>query len=322
MYSFVFNPNEMEHHNSGNADCDGVVKTNSAHAWWLAARPKTLSGAAVPVIVGAALAAASSHGGVMWAPVFLCLLFALVMQVDANLVNDYFDFARGGDSAERLGPRRACANGWVSLPAMRRAIACVSAIACAAGLPLVLYGGWWLVAVGAACVAFCFLYTTHLSRMAMGDVLVFVFFGIVPVCCTYWLAMPEGSDLDLVEPLAAAAGCGLVIDTLLIVNNFRDIEEDGKNGKKTLAVVLGRKGALAAYLAAGALGWATAAAGFAYSGHWWAVAATAAYLPLHCKSFLGMKRIWAGKRLNMVLGATARNMLLYGILAAAGLAVS
>ena len=145
------------------------VKTNSFRAWALAARPKTLSGAAVPIIIGVALAWADAGGHIAWGAAGLCLLFAMTMQVDANLVNDYFDFRRGNDdAATRLGPPRACSMGWVSARAMRRAIAIVTAVACVAGLPLAWMGGWPLVGVGVACVAFCFLYTTKLSYMGLG----------------------------------------------------------------------------------------------------------------------------------------------------------
>jgi 1,4-dihydroxy-2-naphthoate octaprenyltransferase len=98
-----------------------MVKTNSLHAWWLAARPKTLTGAAAPVIL-ALSAAYGIYGHIDWIPALLCLSFALLMQVDANLVNDYFDCIRGVDTQERLGPERACSQGWITLPAMRMGI--------------------------------------------------------------------------------------------------------------------------------------------------------------------------------------------------------
>lgn len=141
-----------------------TIQTNSMKAWLLAARPKTLSAAAVPVIIGFALALKT----VGWrefqvVPALLCLLFAWLMQIDSNLINDYFDFVRGNDDREtRLGPKRACAEGWITLPAMRWALAITSVSACVVGLPLIAYGGWNLVGVGALCVVFAFLYTTFL----------------------------------------------------------------------------------------------------------------------------------------------------------------
>ena len=172
------------------------VRQNSPKAWLLAARPKTLTGAAVPVLIGGALAYANAHGDVQWLPLVLCMLFALVMQIDANFVNDYFDYLKGNDGVERLGPKRACTEGWVTPQAMRWALVLTTGVACLIGLPLVLYGGLTMIAVGVACVLFCFLYTTTLSYVALGDVLVLVFFGLVPVTLTYYLSMPE-HDLKL-----------------------------------------------------------------------------------------------------------------------------
>ena len=170
------------------------VKQDSARAWLLAARPKTLTGAMVPVMIGLALAyndAQEYMGDVFsWTAAGLCLLFAILMQVDANFVNDLFDYARGNDdTATRLGPLRACTQGWVTVDAMKQAIALTTCVACAAGLPLVWYGGMEMIAIGLLCVVFCFLYTTHLSYIGMGDVLVLVFFGIVPVCITYYIQL-------------------------------------------------------------------------------------------------------------------------------------
>ena len=165
------------------------IKTDSLKAWLLAARPKTLSGAAVPVMIGLALAWVDAQEymseAFSWTAAVLCLLFSFLMQIDANFINDFFDFANGTDDAEtRLGPRRACAQGWVKLDSMKRAIALTTCMACLVGLPLVWYGGLEMVLIGVVCVIFCFLYTTHLSYMGLGDVLVLVFFGLIPVCIT------------------------------------------------------------------------------------------------------------------------------------------
>ena len=160
-------------------------------AWVLAARPKTLSGAAVPVMIGLSLAwhqmptGLSSYLSTHVVVSVLCLLFAFIMQIDANFINDYFDFMKGNDDETRLGPKRACAMGWIHAAQMRKAILITTILACVVGLPLVYYGGIEMVVVGLVCVVFCFLYTTHLSYLGLGDVLVLVFFGIVPVCCTY-----------------------------------------------------------------------------------------------------------------------------------------
>lgn len=159
------------------------VKTDSPKAWLLAARPKTLTGAAVPVMIGVSLAWVDSrqYGDdvFQWVAALLCFLFAFIMQIDANFINDFFDFANGtDDTSTRLGPRRACAQGWVKLSSMKRAIALTTCLACVIGLPLVWFGGLEMILVGAVCVVFCFLYTTHFSYLGLGDLLVLVFFGV------------------------------------------------------------------------------------------------------------------------------------------------
>ena len=191
------------------------IKKDSLKAWILAARPKTLSGAAVPVMIGLALAYKDSFlyegDPFCWVPAVLCLLFAWVMQIDANFINDFFDFTKGtDDTATRLGPRRACAQGWVSVDKMKHAIALTTCIACLTGLPLVLYGGLEMVLVGILCLLFCFLYTTYLSYIGMGDMLVVLFFGIVPVCVPYYIQLHICSSFVFLVSVA----CGMVVDTL------------------------------------------------------------------------------------------------------------
>ena len=205
----------------------GAVKTNSVRAWVLAARPKTLAGAATPVIMGGACAWMWLNSDWMlpaeafdWTAFALCMLFAWIMQIDANFVNDYFDFKKGCDTERRLGPKRACAQGWITPGAMKTGILVTTVLACATGLPLIWKGGPWMLAVGAACVLFCFLYTTKFSRLGLGDVLVLVFFGIVPVGFTFYLQ----TGVWTIEATLAGLGCGLAVDCLLMVNNYRDRE--------------------------------------------------------------------------------------------------
>ena len=225
------------------------IKTNSLKAWVLAARPKTLTAAAVPVMIGTAMAWNHTGGeGFRYVAMVLCFLFAFVMQIDANFVNDYFDFKRGNDDETRLGPERACAQGWVTPSAMVKALLLTTVLACFVGLPLIIYGGLEMISIGIACVVFCFLYTTTLSYIAMGDVLVLLFFGIVPVCCTYYVEVPTVTMEELYPVFQMSIGCGFVVDTLLIVNNYRDIDNDRRAGKKTLAVLLGRNSMLALYI--------------------------------------------------------------------------
>lgn len=281
------------------------IATNSPAAWLAAIRVKTLTGAMVPVAI--ALSKTYADGSpIQWVPAVLCLAFALLMQTDANFVNDYFDCVRGIDRAERMGPPRACAQGWVTLGAMRRAIALVTTIACLTGLPLILWGGMEMVGVGAACVVFCFLYTTLLAQRAMGDVLVVVFFGLVPVGATYYLQTQQFTT----DILLLALGCGLVTDCLLIVNNYRDRHTDRACGKRTLVTLIGEKATEWLYLALGAAACACAVCclpwprGCALTG--WLLLFAA--LPWH-----RMKAIHHGRALNGVLGLTSLFILAYGI---------
>lgn len=295
------------------------VKQDSFKAWLLAARPKTLTGAAVPVIIGLALAwtDAREYGDDVFSyfAAALCLLFALTMQVDANFVNDFFDYAKGNDDAEtRLGPLRACTQGWVKIDSMKRAIASTTILACVIGLPLVYYGGLEMLLVGALCVLFCFLYTTHLSYIGMGDVLVLVFFGIVPVSITYYVQLHTVTW----QVFWASIACGLVIDGLLIVNNYRDRDNDKRDGKKTLVVKIGAKATEWLYLTLGIV--AVLIGGvFWWSGHALAFVLPFIYLVLHTFTWLKMRRIKEGRALNECLGETARNMLVYGLCVAIGL---
>ena len=300
-----------------------TIKQNSPRAWLLAARPKTLSGAAVPVMIGLSLAYSDAllygdAGVFSWTAAVLCLLFAFIMQIDANFVNDLFDYVKGTDDrATRLGPERACTQGWISVERMKHAIALTTCLACAVGLPLVYYGGLEMILVGLVCVVFCFLYTTHLSYMGLGDVLVLVFFGLVPVSITYYVQLHTVTP----EVLTAAMACGVVIDALLLVNNFRDRDTDRDAGKNTLVVRIGPKTTLWLYLGVGI---AACLMGLVFwaNGHVLAFVLPFVYLVLHVFTWLEMKRIWQGRELNRCLGQTARNIFVYGLMVALGLLLS
>ena len=295
------------------------IKTDSLRAWLLAARPKTLTGAAVPVMIGVALAYVDAaqyvEGTFSWVAAVLCFLFAFIMQVDANFINDFFDYAHGNDDVEtRLGPRRACAQGWVTLDAMKRAIALTTCAACVVGLPLIAYGGFEMILVGLLCVVFCFLYTTHLSYLGLGDLLVLLFFGIVPVCVTYYVQLHTVTW----QVFWASLACGLVIDGLLLVNNFRDREGDLSVGKRTLVVRIGEVNSLRLYLFVGVFACLLGVV-FWLNGHVLATLLPLLYLVLHFYTYLKIKRIWRGKALNLCLGETARNIFVYGVTVALGL---
>ena len=298
------------------------VKKDSFKAWFLAARPKTLTGAAVPVMIGLALAwsdaSRSSLTTFSILPAVLCLLFAFIMQIDANFVNDLYDYLKGTDDREtRLGPERACTQGWVSVSRMKVAIALTTVTACLVGLPLICYGGWQLVIVGLLCVVFCFLYTTYFSYAGLGDLLVLVFFGLVPVTMTYYVQ----TGTVTAEVLIASLACGLVIDALLFINNFRDRDTDREAGKRTIVVRIGAEAALCCYLWLGIVACLMGVV-FIIRGRWPAFVLPLLYLLLHVLTYRKMRQIWQGKALNRCLGETARNIFLYGLMVSVGILLS
>lgn len=295
-----------------------IIRKNSFKAWLLAARPKTLTGASVPVMIALAMAYTDLQGnGFRIIPAVLCALFAFVMQIDANFVNDYFDFISGKDDEQRLGPPRACAMGWIDVAKMKVGIVITTVIACIIGLPLVIYGGVEMIVVGVLCVVFCFLYTTLLASRGLGDLLVLVFFGIVPVCATYYLQTDTCTWIVFLASLA----CGLVIDTLLVVNNYRDIDNDRRAGKKTLIVMIGADKGRLLYLWLGIIA-SLMGVVFAAYGQYWTPLLPTVYLIMHIATYRRMVKIGKGRQLNLVLADTARNMFVYGLTLSLGLLLS
>ena len=291
------------------------VQTNSIKAWVLAARPKTLAAAATPVLIGCSLAIAD--GAFQWTPAVLCFLFAFSMQIDANFINDYYDFLKGSDREDRLGPERACAQGWITLPAMKKGMIFTTLLSCFWGVLLLRYCGWEMIPVGLLCVLFAFLYTAGpypLAYHGWGDVLVIVFFGFVPVGCTYYTMAPDWTW----NVTMGCAACGLVSDLLLMLNNYRDREQDKISGKQTLIVRFGEKTGRYAYLWLGII-----AAGlctyYAFNGHLWAALLPLLFLIPHITTWNEMVKIFQGKELNIVLGKTARNIVVFGLLLSLGL---
>ncbi|HTX64824.1 MAG TPA: 1,4-dihydroxy-2-naphthoate polyprenyltransferase [Opitutaceae bacterium] len=210
--------------------------------WLAAARPRTLAAAVAPVIVGSALAGRA--GAFAPVPAAVCLVFALLVQIGANYANDYYDFVQGADTGERVGPRRAVAAGLVTPAAMHRAMLLTFGLAFAVGLTLVAWGGWWLVLVGVVSIASAVAYTGGpfpLGYYGLGDLFVFVFFGLVAVGGTYYV---QARALSWAV-LEAATAVGLLIVNILVVNNYRDVDTDRKAGKHTLVVRFGRRFALA-----------------------------------------------------------------------------
>lgn len=292
-----------------------MIQPNSLQAWGLAIRPKTLTGAAIPVMIGCALA--DMYDKLQVLPAVLCFLFAFLMQIDANFINDLFDYLKGSDREDRLGPERACAQGWITVSAMKAGIAVVTVLAAITGLSLLFFSGWEIIPVGVACIVFAFLYTAGpypLAYHGWGDVLVLVFFGFVPVGCTFYVMAHTWTTPVTVASLA----CGLIIDTLLMVNNFRDREQDAISGKRTLIVRWGARAGLILYFMLGMVScWCCLY--FTSEGKIWAAVLPQLYLIPHIFTTLKMARINKGKALNLILGETSRNMLLFGMLLTLGL---
>jgi 1,4-dihydroxy-2-naphthoate octaprenyltransferase len=211
----------------------------AAPAQWLAgARPKTLPAALAPVLVGTGTAAAL--GGFRPAAALLALVVALALQVAVNYANDYSDGVRGTD-ADRVGPMRLVGSGAATPQQVLGAAGLAFAVAAVAGLALAALSSWWLVAVGGVCIAAAWGYTggpLPYGYRALGEVFVFVFFGLVAVVGTTYVQTGTLPGLAF----AVAVPVGLLITAILVVNNLRDIEGDAAVGKRTLAVLLGRRG--------------------------------------------------------------------------------
>ena len=298
------------------------IKQNSLYAWLLAARPKTLTGAIIPVLIGTSLA--FSDGQFQMIPALLCLLFACGMQIAANFINDLFDYLKGSDREDRLGQERACAQGWITPDAMKWGIGMTIILSCIIGLGILNqcwgrlpHGGWELIVLGMFCVIFAFLYTAILSYQGWGDLLVLVFFGFVPVGGTYYVQAYTLTPSVIVASVIS----GLVIDTLLVVNNYRDRKQDALSGKRTLIVRFGERFGRYFYLWLGIIAtllcfWFVHTGSLTLTEFIWA---PCVYLSLHILTWRKMVRIRSGKKLNRILGETSRNMLLLGLLLAVAL---
>jgi len=205
--------------------------------WSEAARPRTLPAAIAPVLAASGLA--WHDGGFDWRAALLCAAFALLMQIGANFANDYYDGIKGSDTAERRGPRRAVASGFVSPKTMRAAMWAVFALGLALGFGLVAWGGWWLVGIGLVSVLCAVAYTGGpypLAYHGWGDVFVFIFFGPVAVGATYYVQVGEWTWTACV----LSVPIGLLAANILVLNNIRDEAEDRRVGKRTTVVRFGQ----------------------------------------------------------------------------------
>lgn len=292
------------------------VQPGSLKAWLLAARPATLTVAMVPVLVGSAVA--HTMGSLRLAPAFAALLGAIWIQIGTNLANDVFDFEKGADTHERLGPLRVTQAGLLKPQQVRRGMVVSFALATLAGLYLAWLAGPVIVAIGLVSIASGIAYTGGpypLGYNGLGDLFVFVFFGLVAVCGTVFV------EAGRVAPLAiwASLPVGAIATAVLVVNNVRDFPTDSKVGKRTLVVRLGRGFGVAEYV----------------------VLLGVAYLVPVLLRLLGLCSSWVllplltaplalplgraviaerdGAILNRTLAGTARLLLLHGLLFALGI---
>lgn len=295
------------------ASCGAALQPWSV--WLMAARPATLTAAVVPVLVGTA----AVHDGQFKALPFVgALLAALLIQIGTNLANDVFDFERGADAAERLGPPRVTQSGLASPRRVRVAMYLAFGAAAAIGLYLVAVGGWPILVMGILAIGAGIAYTGGpwpLGYHGLGDAFVFIFFGLVAVMGSYYLQAGEIGPIAL----AAAVPVGLTVTAILVVNNLRDIESDRRAGKRTLAVRLGAPFTRVHYVLL-VLGSYALVAAFASSGvfqrwSWLPWLTLPMALPLVGAVLAGAE----GGKLNAILKRTAQLHLLFGLLLAGSL---
>jgi len=214
-------------------------KINMYQIWWLAIRPRTLPAAASGVAMGSALA--WLDGSFQTLPALAALMVALLLQIASNVANDVFDFERGADTPERLGPVRVTQAGMLTPTQVKRGLAVILALAILFGLYLASLRGWTVIWLGAAAILSAVAYTGGpypLGYHGLGDVFVFIFFGLAAVAGTYFVQVGSVSA----AAWWMAIPIGLIITAILVVNNLRDLESDRKAGKHTLAVRFGEQG--------------------------------------------------------------------------------
>lgn len=283
--------------------------------WLMAARPRTLPAAAAPVVVGAAVA---WYAGVFqWLPALAALAGALLLQIGANLANDIFDYQKGADTHARLGPVRVTQAGLLRPRQVLAGMWLTFGLAALVGVYLIWVGGWPILVVGALAILAALAYTGGpfpFGYYGLGDVFVFIFFGLAAVCGTYYV------QAGTVSALAAwaAVPMGLLVTAIIVVNNLRDIDTDRAAGKRTLAVRLGARGARYEYLGLVAGAYVAALAiwlsGVGPAG----VLLTVVSLP---RAVFWTRVVFAtdGRPLNAALAGTGQLALLYALLFAMGL---
>ena len=279
--------------------------------WIEAMRLRTLPVSISGVLAG--ISCAVAMGSFKIVPAVLCLLFAMLAQIASNFGNEYYDFKKGVDKKGREGFRRGVTEGDITPAAMKYATFGTLGAAAVIGCMMLFYGNWWMIPVGICIGLFALAYSAGpypLSHNGLGDVAVVLFFGVVPVTLTCYLQQGNWEGLGCSLPISAAVG--MMAANVLIVNNYRDKEDDAAVGKRTTVVIFGRKVMGWAYLLSGILAAVVASAVFvAYD--LMALAAVATYLGLHFSTWrkLVSRR---GSALNPILGETARNLLIFTLL--------
>ncbi len=290
---------------------------NMLKVWVMAMRPKTLPAAAAVVIAGTG--AALGEGVFRLGPALAALLVALLLQIGANLANDVYDFYRGADQEGRLGPPRVTQSGLLSPKQVFAGMWLVFGLAGLLGLYLTWQAGWPVLILGVLAILSAIIYTGGpypLAYHGLGDVFVFIFFGLVAVCGTYYVQALAVSA----QAWWAAVVMGLLTANILVVNNLRDIETDRKAGKQTLAVQLGASGARREYVICLVLayGIVTVMAALGIMSAW--VLLTWLMLPqaVRLVRFISTQE---GRPLNQALAGTGQFELFFGILFALGMAL-
>ena len=295
---------------------EGISKLD---IWVLATRPKTLPAAVAPVVVGCAMAYGHQRFG-FW-PAMACLAVALLLQIGVNLANDYFDFTKGIDTEDRLGPVRVTQSGLIPPSRVKLAMTMVFVLSLLPGLYLISIGGWPVVVIGAASIIAALAYSGGpfpLASHGLGDLFVFIFFGLVAVCGTYYVQAFQVTPMVLVMGVIV----GLMITTILVVNNLRDIKTDRNTGKRTLAVMIGKHKTRweYAFLLAGAY----AIPAFLWIGGFasaWLLLPLAT-LPLAFLQIRLIRQPSDGTALNDLLAKTAKLAFFFSVLLAIGIILS
>ena len=288
---------------------------NKIKIWLECFRLRTLPVSLSGVIIAIGLAV--WHGHFKWVPAVLCLVFAVLAQIVSNTANEYFDYLQGADKPGRVGPRRGVTEGDIKPTTLRNVTFGLLAIACAVGCCLMPYGGWWLLPVGIIIALAALAYSTGpypLSYHGLGELTVFIFFGLLPVNLTYYVQALR------IDPLVVMASItiGLLGVNVLLVNNYRDVEDDREAGKRTSVVIFGRAPAALAYLINGYAGmgmlsvlWVMIVLGKVMP--LWVLVIPVIYLVLHTATWYKLTHR-EGSALNPLLGETARNMLIFTLL--------